>query len=228
MLSAVLSLGFLLLALWSRPKNPSVSKPRSMLLLHFALIGLGFMLLEIGLLKRLELLLGQPVLSVVVTLSTLLMAGGLGSFFVRGLDVKWLTRTIRLAAFAITCYAILLVIFLPGFTVAVLPLDLWNRCLVTVLLVSPLGVLLGVPFPAGLRLATHSDNQGIALYWAANSLTSTLGAVLASVLGVVFSFQVSILVAGMLYFSVAVGFHLQTSVVNSSKSSQTPYTTEGD
>ena len=52
-------------------------------LIYFGALGAGFMLLEVALLQRFVLLLGHPVYSLTVTLFSLLLGTGLGSFLSR-------------------------------------------------------------------------------------------------------------------------------------------------
>jgi hypothetical protein len=55
--------------------------------LYFGLLGLGFMLVEIGLLQRLSLYLGHPVRALSVVLFSLILSAGAGS---------WLSERVRL------------------------------------------------------------------------------------------------------------------------------------
>ena len=47
---------------------------------YFALIGIGFMMVEIGLLQRMTIFLGHPVYSLSVLLFSLILTTGMGSF----------------------------------------------------------------------------------------------------------------------------------------------------
>ena len=48
--------------------------------LYFALIGIGFMMVEIGLLQRMTVFLGHPIYSLAVLLFSLILTTGMGSF----------------------------------------------------------------------------------------------------------------------------------------------------
>jgi hypothetical protein len=48
--------------------------------LYFALIGAGFMMVEIGLLQRMTVFLGHPIYSLSVLLFSLILTTGIGSF----------------------------------------------------------------------------------------------------------------------------------------------------
>ena len=140
-LSALLLIGIPILPHRRRMEN-TIS-----VLLYFAGIGLAFMLVEIALLEKLTPFLGQPVYSFALVLSGLLTASGLGSF----LSSRF-TRT------GIRFYFLLLLIGL-FFCFRNLP-DLLRelsgeewiiRLMWAWLVVSASGLLMGIPFPAGLK-----------------------------------------------------------------------------
>lgn len=190
--------------LFLRPRHPVRRFTRFTLLLHFSLLGLGYILAEVALLKQFELLLGQPVLSLVVTLGTMLLASGVGSLFSQRFGVGGMARAITFSAFGVAFYSLVLAVVSPVLIPSILPFSLASRVLVTVLLLFPLGFLMGIPFPSALRIAGVVDAKSIPLLWAANALMSTLGAVVATVLGILVGFHMALLVAAALYFLVAV------------------------
>jgi len=81
----VLAVATLLLSaaawLWLRKQSPAALRQVRFwpAVAYFALLGVGFMLLEITLIQKLVLLLGYPVLTLSVILFSLLLGGGLGS-----------------------------------------------------------------------------------------------------------------------------------------------------
>jgi hypothetical protein len=203
-ISSSLVILFFGVTVFLRPEPAVQRRTRFTLLFYFSLLGLGYILVEVALLKRFELLLGQPVLSLAVTLGTLLLASGVGSLFSQRVGDKGVARAVTVAAVSVALYLLVLVLVLPFIVTAALPLSLVNRVLVTTALLFPLGFLMGIPFPSGLRVASVVDARGIALLWAANALLSTLGAVVATVLGVLVGFQVVLLVAAGVYVFVAI------------------------
>src|SRR5207249_8690480 len=58
--------------------------------IYFTLIGIGFMMVEIGLLQRMSVFLGHPIYSLSVLLFSLILATGLGSLLSEriGLDTR--------------------------------------------------------------------------------------------------------------------------------------------
>ncbi|HKV39111.1 MAG TPA: hypothetical protein VJX67_07855, partial [Blastocatellia bacterium] len=63
------------------------------------------------------------------------------------------------------------------------------RFLVTVALQAPLGLLLGMFFPLGIRLVHQADERMIPWVWAANGLSSVVGTVVAILLAMSFGFR---------------------------------------
>ncbi|MBI4477023.1 MAG: hypothetical protein HY654_07605, partial [Acidobacteria bacterium] len=146
-------------------------------LAYFACLGVGFMLIEIGLMQRFVIFLGHPVYSLTVILFTLLLGGGLGSALSRG----WVTQRRHAAAalgaivVSVVCYALVL----PPVFDRWMALERWMRIGISVACLLPLGLLLGVPLPAGVRMLAAERPSAIAWAWAINGVTSVLGATLA-------------------------------------------------
>ena len=133
---------------------------------------------------------GQAILvlwAATVVVFLLLLFGGAGSVVSRR-SIQGPSRlSVVLLAIALTL----------GLYAAVLP-TLWNRLIgapfpakiaISVLLLAPLGFLMGMPFPAGLkRLLNRGDGSGdsIEWAWAMNGGASVLGSVLAMVIALEF------------------------------------------
>jgi hypothetical protein len=74
------------------------------------------------------------------------------------------------------------------------------RLVVTVLLLAPLGFLMGIPFPAGLGWMRRNtgDSEGdtdrwmVAWIWAVNGASSVIASILASLLALSFGFSVTL------------------------------------
>ncbi len=203
----VLSLPLLLLAL-RRGKSAEGSSAGPVagagaIAAYFAALGVSFMLLEISLMQRVTLFLGSPVLAAVVVLATLLAAAGAGSLFVARRAAVRASPWPMIAAIAglIGLYAL----GLPALLRAGLGLGDAARVTLAVLLVAPLGVALGVPFPAALaRLAARGGAAATGLAWAANGVGSVLGPILAALLALDVGLSGVMLLAGAGYLAAGV------------------------
>ncbi len=142
-------------------------------------VGLGFILLELMLIQRLTVALGDPVVSFKVVLGALLVwsaAGGLLSERVAP-PRAWLATAV--AAGVVLAYAVAGAALLP----ALLGLPRVARVAAIVAALAPLGAALGMAFPLGLRLLAPAP-AARALAWAANGCASVVGAVASTLLAV--------------------------------------------
>jgi hypothetical protein len=67
-------------------------------------------------------------------------------------------------------------------------LPLTVRLLVTPIILTPLGLLLGIPFPLGIRMLSDSDKGLVPWAWAVNGCASVLGAILSTIIALFFGF----------------------------------------
>lgn len=202
-LSFILTLGYFTIASLLQPRSPIHEWTRLDLNFYFALLGIGFMLVEVSLVQRFALLLGDPVLALGVVLGTLFTGGGLGSLFSARYSAAGLTRVVVLSALGVSVWGLGFAIFYPAFVSIVLPLDLFLRGAASALVLLPLGFAIGIPFPNGLRLAKQVDSGGVALFWGMNALASTFGTVLATVLALLAGFEVALWAGVGVYLSAA-------------------------
>lgn len=176
------SLGAMLLALGLRGAQARRAPP-----LVFggfaALLGMAYMLVEIHLLQRFSLLLGHPVLSLAVTLFGLLLASGTGALWGSRLPGLRQGRGLALAALATGGAGLVLAGVQAWVLPAALQLESIGRVLVALLSILPLGLLMGLCFPAGLRLAGSAAPGEIAWMWGLNGIGSVCGSALAVVAG---------------------------------------------
>src|SRR5580698_446405 len=170
-------------------------------LLYFIAVGLGYIMVEIAFIQRFVLFLGHPTYALTVVIFLLMLSSGAGSLFSR----LWLPRTslvwIPLALVIATLLAD--VLFLPSRLAALVGLDFGYRLLVSGVLLIPLGFVMGMPFPTGLRALAAlpapefpsgqgaSDNA-VEWAWAMNAAASVLGSVLAMVIAIQFGLTVTL------------------------------------
>ena len=165
-------------------------------LAYFACLGLGFMLLEIGLLRRFILFLGHPIYSLAVILCSLLIFSGLGSLLSQRLAER--KRSLPVILLALIALSLLYTYGLPLLLGQWVGLPLLLRCLLAGLLLAPLGVLLGMPLPLGIKIF-HATADEIPWSWGINGATSVLGTILAVVLAMNFGFNLTLLLGVAVY-----------------------------
>jgi hypothetical protein len=175
--------------------------------LYFAALGVGFITLEIVLIQQTRLFLGHPTLAVTTILGVLLLGGGLGS----GLAGRWpeATQPKRLLGVLVLIVglALLWLWLWPWLSQSFLGLPTFGRGLVAVLSILPLALLLGIPFPLGLRLVGQfSDgDRHVALAWAVNGLLTVVGSVVTVALAMLVGFS-TVLLVGVAAYTIAALF----------------------
>jgi hypothetical protein len=203
--AAVLATSLLILTLW-QPKRGRRTEGRGRwvaIVVYMAIIGMAFMLLEVPLIQRFQLLLGYPVLSLTLVLGTLLLAGGLGSLISQRWPREGLPRRVAGAALLIGVVAVLCRLVLPSLVRQLLPAPIVWRVLVTVGLTALLGIPMGVPFPSALRLVGERHGRGVPLIWAVNGAFSVLGSTLAVVVAMTWGFGWAMIAGVVLYLALA-------------------------
>ncbi len=178
------------------------------MLLYFVAVGLGYILVEIAFIQRFVLFLGHPTYALTVVIFLLMLSSGAGSLFSR----RWLPRT-ELAWMPITLVIVALlgdVLFLPGWLVAWVGYGFNTRLLISGVLLAPLGFLMGMPFPTGLRAvaglpapefpsAELPADNAVEWAWAMNAAASVLGSVLAMVIAIQFGLTATLACGAVAY-----------------------------
>jgi predicted membrane-bound spermidine synthase len=168
---------------------------------YLAAIGLGFMMIEIPLIQRFQLLLGYPTLSFALVVGTLLLSGGIGSWVSQHWPAAQLPRRVRIVAVAIAALGLLYAVALPPLLAQAVALPPFARAVMIVLLTAPLGLLMGMPFPSALRMAGQQPGNNIALLWGVNGAFSALGSTLAMLLAITAGFQWATLIGVAAYLA---------------------------
>jgi hypothetical protein len=150
-------------------------------LAYVSCLGMGFMCVEIALIQKFTLLLGRPTYTLAAVLLAILLGGAAGSRLFGRLRIGTPAR--RLSA-AISLLVLLLAAFwITGMGDAILDagagLPFPARLALTAAFLVPTGVLLGMPYPAGLAAISRRAPTRIPWMWGVNSATSVLGSVTA-------------------------------------------------
>jgi hypothetical protein len=160
---------------------------------YFAAVGIGFMLIEIGLIQKCVLFLGSPLYALSVILATLLMSAGVGSHIVSKL--KWSIKkvmTVFGGTFIVLIISLILVLNTIFYSLLHLPFIL--RVLAVCLLIFPSGILMGTFFPTGLQSVQKKAPRYSSWAWGINGCASVLGSFAAIVLAMFQGFTFSLLI----------------------------------
>jgi len=161
--------------------------------LYFGLIGLGFLLIEIPLIQKYILYLGQPAYSMSVVLFSILFFSGLGSQHSQKISHR--------ASLILLCLISLSIpVILPGIFNITLGFPIFGRVAISILSIAPIGFLMGIPFPKGIQLLEGTNIDLIPWVWGVNGATSVVSSILAAFLALSFGFNWVIVAGGMFYF----------------------------
>jgi len=200
LISLVAVAAFLILPLALRSRLRTV-RHSPVPLLYFVAVGLGYILVEIAFIQRFVLFLGHPTYALTVVIFLLMLSSGAGSLFSR----LWLPRTnlcwVPLVLVIVTLLAH--VFLLPSRLAALVGLHFGYRLLVSGVVLVPLGFVMGMPFPTGLRALAalpateapveQSDrDNAVEWAWALNAAASVLGSALAMVIAIQFGLTVTL------------------------------------
>ncbi len=197
--TALLGVLFVLLPLGLGARHRELARPPAGLLAYFACLGIGFMVVEIPLIQRLTVYLGRPVYSLAIVLFSLLLSSGLGSLWIdqraRGEGTPPLTRIFTLLMALIGLHAVVVPWLLQG-TVG---WPLGARLAVTGALLAPLGFLMGMPFPMGMRWAGLQKPGVVPWLWGVNGVTSVMGSAMGIALAIHIGFRAVLLIGAGIY-----------------------------
>jgi len=191
-LAIILAAALILLpvAVLKRPSRAIASPFQMRNLFYFGLLGFAFLFVEIPLLQRFILYLGQPTYAFTTVLFSLLFFSGLGSRLSNRIPL-------RLSLPTLVILILVAPLLFPRLFAWTLGLPLTMRLGLTVLVLSPLGLLMGVPFPAGIRLMKREQAQSpgkeatgsVPWVWAVNGAASVVASILSALLALTFGFS---------------------------------------
>jgi hypothetical protein len=169
----------------------------------FALIGAGFIGLEITLMQKLILWLEHPTTSFVTVLTILLIGAGVGNL----MQIKWgIFRRRNPLAYLVLCAAVQ-VVALSRLTAWGVAQPVWIKIAATSAVLLPVGFLMGIPFPMALGvLRQRGHGEMVPFFWSVDGLGTVVGSVLTVICALVFGFTVTSYAAIAVYAGAAVLF----------------------
>jgi len=203
--SALLGLLFVGLPLALRARKSIRSEGFTGFLVYFASLGFGFIVIEICLMKRYVLFLGNPAYSITTILVALLLGAGLGSIVSERLGERNPRRTL---SFVIPLLALVLCLetwVSPLIFDTFLALPFYGRIAVAGLMLLPLGFFMGMPFPLGLRLIAlmredeTERTQLTAWAWGMNGYTTVIGSAATVFIALFWGFKAALLLGVFVY-----------------------------
>ena len=159
---------------------------------YFASLGLGFLFIEIALIERASVLLDDRTSAFALVLTGMLVFSGLGSLLADRVG-----RMGSIAAAFVALWCVLAWLWLQPLLLACLGLPWAVRAGVVVLVLAPVSLALGLPFPLGLKRCASAGLLPWA--WAVNGAFSVVATPLANLLAIERGFGAVLLAAAGLY-----------------------------
>jgi hypothetical protein len=170
--------------------------------LYFALIGTGFMMVQIPFMQRFSVYLGHPTYAVVVVLFSMILFTGLGSMLSDRLPLN------RVVLVGVPCLIGLFVLIamqsIGRATQATVAYPLAVRCAVVLAFAAPVSVLLGCCFPLGMRLLGRISDSTASWMWGVNGACSVLASAVGVCLSMWAGIDASLAVAALCYVTLTI------------------------
>ena len=178
-------------------KGAARADTTSWTLLYFGALGVGYMFVEMIFIQRFVLYFGNPIYATAAVIGTMLISSGAGSYLSArvSLTSSVLWKTVILVAASIALYAIILTQLLHS-TIS-LPIE--AKAVLSFVIIAPPAVVMGMPFPLGLRFLSGRSDAQIAWAWGINGCMSVVSTALAMMLAVEAGFHVVMMCAAGAY-----------------------------
>jgi len=198
--------------IWLRKSSEKSPLKASSIVIYFAALGAGFILIELALLQKLILLLGNPTTTFAILLFTMLLSSGVGSL-VSTRFVKIGMKNIAFVITGIVAIGFFYIVMLPNVIYSVISEDFAVKVIVSIGILIPIGFLMGMPLPTGMRVLKSHLPTYIPWMWAINGAFSVLGAVLSVVIGILYGASYAMGMGILIYLAalgIALGWKKQT------------------
>jgi len=178
-----------------RNKKKLSSLEKVKIVSYFSLLGLAFMFIEMGYIQKFIFLLTHPIFSLALVLFTVMFFSGIGSLISSRIGEKrrWIPFM------GILFFSCIYLIFLDGLLKIFLPFPFLLKCIVVVILLAPLALFMGMPFPIGLQIVSDKASNYIPWVWGINGVASVIAPVLGSLLSVCLGFHIVMGISLLLY-----------------------------
>jgi hypothetical protein len=175
-------------------------------ILYFACLGLGYIMVEVGLISRFSVALANPTISASVLISSMLVFSGLGSLFAeRIFDVAKTLMPVVFLLIGVLLFGYAL--FLTPVLDAIGVLPYWARLLICFVLIAPPAFLMGLPMATAMTWLARLDKDHLFVWaWGINGCFSVIGAAAVPIISTSFGLPAVLEVAAISYVLAIAGF----------------------
>jgi hypothetical protein len=168
---------------------------------YFFVSGVSYMGVEIGLMGKIELFVGNPLYAFAVILACFLISNGIGAYLQ---DKKGIMRGPKTLAIISVTSILWCILCVELFNTYLLSIPMVLKVIATAIAVMPCGTALGMYYPFGVTVLVKNGKEStVPVTYGAATLSSVLGSALAMTLLPNFGFSAVILAGAVGYASVS-------------------------
>jgi len=195
----ILPAGLLLMVIPLLSRRRTVhGRAKGRIFLYFSGIGMGYLLVEMAFIQRFGLYFGNSLQGAAAAISILLSASGLGSYAsgrLKDRRIYWQTGALAGIIFLLLLGSI----WLTPLLLKSIGLAPPFRLLLALLVLFPLGFLMGIPFPTGIRTLGEKCENEIPWAWGINGCFSVISTALATIVAIEAGFAAVMVCAALAY-----------------------------
>jgi hypothetical protein len=169
-------------------------KPTFSQILYFFCVGAGFMFVELYFIQHYVLLVGDPIISFTLVVPAILVFSSLGGLWAQNAS----RRHARFLMLALIAVLILTLAGVAMLTPAIMKVSSGVRFFIALLFLFPPGLLMGLPFPLGMRSWLTNPVQR-AYAWSVNGCASVLTSILSTQIAISHGISVIMMCAVFAY-----------------------------
>ncbi len=175
-------------------------------IVYFACLGLGYIMVEVGLIADFILALSNPIVSASVLITGMLVFSGLGSL----VSERFLDRARQIMPIIFLAIGALLIgygLFLDRALDFIGTFNYWLRLVLCFALIFPPAFLMGFPMPTAMTSLARLGKDHMFLWaWGINGCFSVIGAALVPILATSYGLSTVLIVSGCAYLLAMMAF----------------------
>lgn len=176
--------------------RPRERHPRLFLSLsYFAFLGMAFMFIEISFIQKMILPLVTPSHATSAVLASILISSGIGSLLHQFFAFFRNTKILLVLALTVLVYSI----FISQIISFVLPYTSTIKMMLVFMILLPVGIGMGIPFPLGLSIIGGRRQELIPWAWAVNGCFSVVAPIAAIMFAITAGFKLLMVSSVLLY-----------------------------
>lgn len=168
----------------------------------FSLLGIGFMLIEVSLTQKFLFFLGLPMKAFTILFFSILLGCGIGGFLIE--KMKYQIKFLKISIAVLGSTLFILFLSLTQLLSHLLYLNDFSRACVSFVILFPVGIMLGMPFPFLMKKSGEISSRDTGLMCAVNGLMSVFGSSLCMIISKNLGFKYSILAAALIYLTLSI------------------------